>query len=108
MAVKKAISSLSRQSKGKYIHAKTVSVDIPCSRKTFVAKFVQKVNNVEYNGQDNFKCTLGPSDLRPVFGEKWDYFMYDNSSTRRRIIGIVTLHFRKKSIALNIQDLTSR
>ena len=94
--------------KGKFVHVKSVTVDVPCSRQLFAEKFVANLQNVQYCGQENFKCTLGPSDLWPVFGENWDYCKYPNSTTRRRIIGIIILHFRKKLLVLNNTETNIR
>ena len=95
---------MSYMRKGKFGHIKSITVDIPCSRNMFVEKFVCNLKFVEYSGEDNFKCTVAPSDLRAVFGDNWDWFIYSKSTTRRRVLGLVKLHFQKKSVTFCTQD----
>ena len=101
IAVIKAIASLAYNRRGKVSHVPTVSVDMPCSQGLFVEKFIRKIPNMEYIGQDNFKCMLNPSDLDAVFGENWNLYHYKNSFSRRRAFGLIVIHFRKKKVCLS-------
>ena len=72
---------------------KSSAIDLPLSQKVFSDHFP-----VQYQYQDNFKCTVSVSDLNDVFGENWHIYQFPNSITRKRILGMVTLHFRRKGV----------
>ena len=54
--------------------------------------------NLDYDGQDVVKKCVAISELDSVFGRNWHIYIFPKSSTRKRIIGIVLLHYRRKLI----------
>ena len=101
MSALKAISSFSFHSRHNVSHTQTVSVDIPCSQQIFVEKFVNPVESITYSGEDSFKCTVAASDLDVVFGPNWNTYRFRNSKTRKRIFGLLVIHYRKKKLLLS-------
>ena len=98
LCIVKAIASSSYQKNGKCLHTKRVVVDMPCSDLLFREKFLSKIPNIALLLDSTVKFTVTPSDLEIVFGEKWNTFNYKDSSTQRRIIGLIQIHFRKKTV----------
>ena len=94
MAILKNLSSLCMGNRGKRCNIKVTSIDLPLSQNVFTDTFP-----VDYCGEDNFKCTVSVTALNEVFGEHWYIYHFPNSCTRKIIIGLVSLHFRKKTIA---------
>ena len=101
VCIRKAISSVPYQRAGKCTSLKTISIDVPCSQKVFLEKFANSVTPIHYCLQENYKCTVSPSDLNAVFGEDWHVFNYHKSSTRHRIIGLIVIHFRNKTTRMS-------
>ena len=100
MAIFKILSSLSLGYRGKRLNVKINVVDLPLSPKVFKENFP-----VDYCGEPNFKSTVSVSELNKVFGTDWHLFQFPNSMTRRRILGVVILHYRKKTLAnIHIDD----
>ena len=62
-----------------------------------LGKFVCSVPQITYAGEDSYKCKVMPSHLKNLFGKYWHICIYTKSSTQCRIIGLISLHFRKKS-----------
>ena len=93
MAILKHLSSLSLGNGTQRLNITCSSVDLPLSLEVFKNTFP-----VQYTGQCNFKATLGVSELDIIFGKNWHTFHFPNSNTRKRIIGLVMLHYRKKKI----------
>ena len=108
MAIVRALRSVPYQTRGKHTHLKSVTVDLPCSPQIFIKHFVQKLPDMQYNGQTNFKYTMPPSVLRSVFGENINVFYYKSSLTRRQIIGLIMLHYRTKDVELTCKESDSR
>ena len=100
LCLRKAISSVPYQRAGKCASVKSISIDVPCSQKVFIDRFASPVMSMCYSLEENYKCTLSPSDLNPVFGANWHIFQYVKSCTTRRIIGLIVLHFRKKTASI--------
>ena len=93
-------------SRGRTSNLKTVSVDLPCSKKVFAERFACSSNAVQYGGEELFKCSVNPSELDNVFGENWHIFMYRNSSTVRRIFGLVFIFFRRKVTFIEVNTVS--
>ena len=104
MSVMKAISYIVVDTSGKVGSTKSITVDIPCSKSLFVNQFVCSVPDIMYCGQDSYKCEVSASDLSYVFGQNWHICHYSNSLTRRRLYGLVLLHFRKKRYRVDNVD----
>ena len=98
LSILKAIGSNSYQKCGKYSNIKSVSVDMPCSQDLFKKTFLSNISDMNYVDERSIKYSVTPSDLNGIFGHNWQTFQYKNSSTQRRIIGLVHIHFREKSI----------
>ena len=98
LAIVKALSSLSYSRMGKYTSIKNISVDLPISPRNFKAYFP-----VEYNYEESFKDVLAITDLNNVFGPNWHEVYFQNSTTRKRVIGLVNIHFRRKRSRLMVQ-----
>ena len=98
LAVIKALSSLSFSRQGKYTSIKKNSVDLPISPDVFANKFP-----VSYTGQESFKTVVAINDLNDVFGENWHVINFKNSTTTKRVIGLINLHYRRKKISPSIQ-----
>ena len=93
----KAISANSYQRGSRSSNVKKLSIDVPCSPKIFLS-IVEHLPAVNYLGQDNFKFAVTATEMEGLFGNNWHTFNYAKSSTRRRIIGLIIIHYRKKSI----------
>ena len=93
-SIRRALSSVSIGLRGKYTNVRFFVVDLPVSPRTFSSLFAE-----EYVTGSNFKKWVTVEKLQSVFGLNWNYFQYPNSTTRKRVIGNVQLHFRKKAIA---------
>ena len=93
MAILKRLSALSLGHGGQRVNIKMSSVDLPISPKVF-----QRICPIEYQGQEEFKATVSVSDLDDVFGKDWHIFNFPNSTTRKRIIGVILLHYRTKTL----------
>ena len=91
LAVVKSLSSLSHGSRGKYVNIKTCAVDLPLSPKNMKQHFA-----VQHIGEEPIKFCLPVSAFDGIFGENWHIFHFPNSSTRKRIIGVIELHYRMK------------
>ena len=89
--VRCSLSTLSVGFRGQYTNVKFCSVDLPLSIKAFSTFFA-----VEYNNEDSFKKTVSVDDLNGVLGSNWHSYQFEKSSTRRRVIGHVQLHYRIK------------
>ena len=100
LCILKAISSVPYNTGGKCTNVKTISVDVPCSQELFRAKFVSCVDEIKYLDEDNYKCSVSATHLTRVFGHNWHTFNYRRSLTRRRIIGLIVIHFRRKVLPL--------
>ena len=96
----RAISCARFSKGGQNVLMQMVSVDMPCSQNVFLRKFVCSVQQIMYDGEDSYKCKVMPSHLKYLFGNDWHIFIYTKSSTQRRIIGLISLHFRKKSLKI--------
>ena len=70
---------------------KNMCVDLPLSQDYFAAHFP-----VQYNYEHSVKKDVSVCQLEPIFGKNWHSFHFEKSSTTRRIIGLVHIHFRKK------------
>ena len=103
LCILNAISSVPYSIGGKCSNVKSISIDVPCSQELFIQKFVRAVPLL-YLNQENFKATVSASNLNVVFGENWSSFHYRRSSTRRRIIGLIVIHFRKKVLPVRAVD----
>ena len=68
LSLMKAISSTPYQKGSRCENVKTISIDVPCAPNVFMENFVSKCALINYDGQDNFKCTVSASDLQNVFG----------------------------------------
>ena len=101
LAVMRALSSLSAGRKGQFSAIRTSCVDLPLS-----AHVLNMFFPLDYNGEKSVKKDVAVSDLDVVFGKDWNIFYFDNSSTRKRVFGLVTLHYRQKS--MNSHKLNSR
>ena len=99
-AITRSLASLSHGKRGKYINIKNISLDLPLSPLVFQTFFP-----VDYSGNDGFKDNLSVDELSTVFGENWHIYNFCNSSTRKRIIGLVLLHFRRKTIKLPADEI---
>ena len=93
----KAVCATSYQQGFKASNVKKISIDVPCTPTVFRNTIGCYVANINYFGQDSYKCTVSPSDLDHVFGRNWHCFIYRGSFTRCRIIGLISIHYRKKS-----------
>ena len=102
------MASVTCTRRGKASNIKTISVDVPCSKQVFTERIASYLPVVNYHREDKFKCTVSPSDLDDVFGENWHNFIFRNSSTMKRIIGVVVLLFRKKIFKQHTADQLSR
>ena len=95
-AIMRSLSSLSHGKGGKYINIKTMSLDMPLSPHTFKTCFP-----IHDSALDGFKDKFSVDDLSAVFGKNWHIYHFANLVTRKRIIGLVLLHFRRKKIHAN-------
>ena len=98
LSVYRIMSKLSFGMRGNYSHMRNVSVDVPLSQETFHERICKHLQEFEYLGQDNLKVSVCPSDLNAVFGDNWFQFNFESSSTRNRVLGLVTIHYRVKKI----------
>ena len=98
-AITRSLASLSHGKRGKYINIKHISLDLPLSPLVFQTFFP-----VDYCGNDGFKGKLSIDELNTVFGTNWHIYNFFQSSTRKRIIGLVLLHFRRKKVKLQEHD----
>ena len=80
-------------SRGQYKSSKIYFIDLPFSQRNFRKYFC-----IQYNGEISVKMSMAVSDMDNLFGENWHIVEFKNSSTRKRIIGLVIVHYRKKSI----------
>ena len=87
----RSLASLSVGFRGKYSNVKNVSVDAPLSQDLFASFFP-----VNYCGEDSFKDMVSVGQLESVFGKDWHIYNFTNSSTRKRVLGCVLLHYRRK------------
>ena len=108
LCILKAISSVPYNTGLKHRNVKSVSVDVPCSQEMFIKKFVSILPRVQYCNEDQYKVTVSASDLSSVFGENWHIFQYSHSSTRCRVIGLIVIHFRKKTMRIGLLPNTMR
>ena len=69
-------------------------MDLPLSKNAFSNYFA-----VDYQNEESFKKTVPVHELNAVLGNDWHSFDFPNSSTRRRIIRDVELHYRLKTIS---------
>ena len=99
MAISKRLATLSLTKSGKRLNVKNSSVDLPLSNESFKDLFP-----VCYNGESNFKETVTVRELEALFGTNWHTVHFKNSNTRKRIIGLVMLHYRKKTITQNAMN----
>ena len=93
-SVRRCLATLSFGFRGKYSNVKYCSVDLPLSNNAFSSFFAD-----DYTNEDNFKRNVSVKHLNAVFGSNWHIYNFPNSSTRRRIIGDVHLHYRMKKIS---------
>ena len=100
LSVLKIMSKLSFGHKGNFRHMKTVSLDVPLSPETFQSKICDVVDIIDYSGEENFKIDVAPSQLNLVFGDNWSKFQFSSSSTQKRVLGLVTIHFRLKRVQI--------
>ena len=98
LCVFKAIGATSYAKADKRSNIKTVSVDMPCSQLLFRNQFVSKLTDICYFDDNSFKFSVTPSELNVIFGDNWHTYHYRHSSTQRRIIGLMQIHFRQKTI----------
>ena len=101
LSLVKAISATPYQKGSKCENIKNVAIDVPCAPNIFVQNFVSKGPFFNYAGEENYKCTVSPSDLQKVFGKDWDTFVYQGSNTIGRIIGLIVVHYRRKEIPIS-------
>ena len=96
LTIVRSLASLSHAKNGNHVNITNISVDMPLSPQQFMKFFP-----VEYSAnRENFKQTLSVEDLNSAFGLNWHIFKFPNSSTRKRVIGVVLLHFRKKRMTV--------
>ena len=99
----RSLACVSHGIKGNYSNVKYIAVDAPLSQKIF-----SDVLPTDYKGQDSFKESVSVADLDCVFGQDWHIFNFENSTTHKRIIGNVLLHFRKKQVQVKKESNTVR
>ena len=92
-SVRRSLSTLSVGFRGKYSNVRHFCVDVPLSPNTFCRLFAD-----EYRDEENFKKMLTVEQLSAVLGLNWHLFQFQQSNTRKRVIGDVQLHFRKKTV----------
>ena len=105
LCLSKAISSSPYQKGSRCENIKSLSIDVPCSPSVFKHNFVSNVPLLDYSGQDNYKCTVSPSDLENVLGKDWDTFIYRGSNTMHRILGLIIIHYMKKVFSGSFNEL---
>ena len=98
-AILKSMSSASQARMGKYRATRNIAVDLPLSQKVFAKMFP-----INYNGEESFKQVVSIMDLNRVFGENWHILKFKESSTRKRIIGVVAIHYRRKGVVFNVDE----
>ena len=109
LCLKKAISSVPYKKGAKCGHVKSVSIDMPCSQNLFLDTFVSNVESIKYSGESKYKCFVSVCDLKDVFRENWHTFTYQRSQTHHRVIGLIQINFRQKTMSEeeNTQWVTS-
>ena len=103
LAILKSLYSGCHARFGKYTSIKTVGVDLPLSPKVFIDQFP-----LAYNGENSIRAVMLISELSKIFGKNWHTVRYSKSSTRKRVFGVIKIHYRKKKIALNTQERNDR
>ena len=79
-------------SRGQYRTVKNYVIDLPLSQSSF-----QNYFHLDYNGEISIKMSVPVNHLDRVFGVNWHILQFENSCTRKRIIGLVIMHYRKKT-----------
>ena len=59
----KAVAATSYHRGSKSYNVKKIAIDVPCSPTVFQRNIVSNVPSLNYSGEDNYKCTVSPSDL---------------------------------------------
>ena len=96
MAILKRLSASSFGYCGQRVNIKASSVDLPINPQVF-----HEIFELDYKGENDFKATVRVSDLDKVFGSDWHILNFASSFTRKRILGNVSLHYRKKTLVKN-------
>ena len=102
-SVIRILSSLSTGSKGQHRSMKYVSVDLPLSREAFKKYFLH-----DDKGELSVKKVVELSHLDQAFGRQWNVVNFKDSSTRKRVFGLVLMHFRLKSLTKLVAHKTTR
>ena len=102
-AIVRSMASLSSGNRGKYINIRNISLDLPLSPILFKNYFY-----VNYCGEQSCKQSFPVEHFDSIFGSRWHIYNFPNSSTRKRIIGLVLSHFRNKKIDVFIDDSEER
>ena len=84
--IRRKLSKLSCGRKGQRSNVKYSEIDLPLSPSVLELFFP-----LNYDGKDSVKKAVAVTDLNVAFGENWHIFNFPESSTRKRIIGLVTL-----------------
>ena len=93
-ALMKSLSSLSYGRKGQFCSQRKSGIDLPLSADNLEFFFGMK-----YSGEKSVKKSVAVENLENVFGKNWHIFNFTNSCTRKRIVGLVNLHYRRKTLS---------
>lgn len=97
-AIYKSLQRCKMATNGKIGHIRTSTIDMPLSLKNFEDTFLAKIPRL----QENFKRNqITVDEMKLVFGEKWHIFKSEQSSTQARVIGLVSMKYRRKNVILH-------
>ena len=88
----KCLSRISAGRKDKRRTVKYSEIDLPLS-----VESLEKYFPIEYNGQTSVRKEVAISELDLAFGRNWHVMKFPNSTTQKKVIGLVTLHYGNKS-----------
>ena len=82
------------------MNIKKLSVDLPLS-----PELLQLFFPLQFNDEKGIKKKVAISELNVAFGKDWHIFHFPESCTRKRVMGLVTLHYREKKFIQSGQAL---
>ena len=86
----------------------TISIDVPFSKATFAKVFGNMIDKVQSYSHNNamttVKVDLSVDEINLALGSDWHTFTKTTSSTIQRVLGIVRVHHRKRTLHINAND----
>ena len=105
LSIFKALRRSSLTSNANIGYMKNISVDLPLSEDIFNNFFKKNIPDLRNRNSESINCKISINDLKHVLGENWFIYNRPNSSTRQRVLGLIQLSYRDKSIKLTIRDI---